>query len=123
MDNAWKYQYDRYRDVFINVPMNGDIAGLCARTDFTHDAWYSPAGLNRGILKNIVRPTWDASKANRDELYKGGVNPITTQLGAGAILFGDKTISEMLSDPPLWFARSTICLHAFCGVFALQIIL
>jgi phage tail sheath protein FI len=91
-DNAWKYQYDRYRDTFVNVPMNGDIAGLCARTDFTHDAWYSPAGLNRGILKNIVRPTWDASKANRDELYKGGVNPITTQLGAGAILFGDKTM-------------------------------
>ena len=92
MDNAWKYQYDRYRDTFVNVPMNADIAGLCARTDFTHDAWFSPAGLNRGTIKNIVRPSWDASKANRDELYKGGVNPITTQLGAGNILFGDKTM-------------------------------
>ena len=92
MDNAWKYQYDRYRDVFINVPMNGDIAGLCARTDFTNDAWFSPAGLNRGTIKNIVRPSWDANQANRDELYKGGVNPITTQLGAGNILFGDKTM-------------------------------
>ena len=91
-DNAWKYQYDRYRDTFVNVPMNGDIAGLCARTDFTNDAWFSPAGLNRGVLKNIVRPSWDANQANRDELYKGGVNPITTQLGAGAILFGDKTM-------------------------------
>ena len=92
MDNAWKYQYDRYRDVFINVPMNGDIAGLCARTDFTNDAWFSPAGLNRGVIKNIVRPSWDASQGDRDELYKGGVNPITTQLGAGNILFGDKTM-------------------------------
>ena len=92
MDNAWKYQYDRYRDVFINVPMNGDIAGLCARTDFTNDAWFSPAGLNRGVIKNIVKPSWDASQANRDELFKGGVNPITTQLGAGALLFGDKTM-------------------------------
>ena len=92
MDNAWKYQYDRYRDVFINVPMNGDIAGLCARTDFTNDAWFSPAGLNRGTIKNIVRPSWDASQGDRDELYKGGVNPITTQLGAGNILFGDKTM-------------------------------
>ena len=92
MDNAWKYQYDRYRDLFLNVPMNGDIAGLCARTDFTHDAWFSPAGLNRGTIKNIVRPSWDASQGDRDELYKGGVNPITTQLGAGNILFGDKTM-------------------------------
>ena len=92
MDNAWKYQYDRYRDVFINVPMNGDIAGLCARTDFTNDAWFSPAGLNRGVIKNIVRPSWDASQGDRDELYKGGINPITTQLGAGNILFGDKTM-------------------------------
>ena len=92
MDNAWKYQYDRYRDTFVNVPMNGDIAGLCARTDFTNDAWFSPAGLTRGILKNIVRPSWDANQANRDELYKGGVNPITTQLGAGNLLFGDKTM-------------------------------
>ena len=92
MDNAWKYQYDRYRDLFVNVPMNGDIAGLCARTDFTNDAWFSPAGLTRGTIKNIVRPSWDASQANRDELYKGGVNPITTQLGAGNILFGDKTM-------------------------------
>ena len=92
MDNAWKYQYDRYRDVFINVPMNGDIAGLCARTDFTNDAWFSPAGLNRGTIKNIVRPSWDASQGDRDELYKGGINPITTQLGAGNILFGDKTM-------------------------------
>ena len=50
MDNAWKYQYDRYRDVFINVPMNGDIAGLFARTDFTNDAWFSPEGLNRCCL-------------------------------------------------------------------------
>ena len=33
MDGAWKYQYDRYNDVFTYVPMNGDIAGLCARTD------------------------------------------------------------------------------------------
>ena len=92
MDNAWKYQYDRYRDVFINVPMNGDIAGLCARTDFTNDAWFSPAGLNRGVIKNIVRPSWDASQGDRDELYKSGINPITTQLGAGNILFGDKTM-------------------------------
>jgi phage tail sheath protein FI len=97
MDNAWKYQYDRYRDTFINVPMNGDIAGLCARTDFSNDAWFSPAGLTRGVIKNIIKPSWDAAKADRDELYKGGVNPITTQLGAGVLLFGDKTMQTVPS--------------------------
>ena len=92
MDNAWKYQYDRYRDIFVYVPMNGDIAGLCARTDFTNDAWFSPAGLTRGVIKNIVKPSWDTTQADRDVLYKGGVNPITTQLGAGNLLYGDKTM-------------------------------
>jgi phage tail sheath protein FI len=92
MDNAWKYQYDRYRDIFVNVPMNGDIAGLCARTDLTNDAWFSPAGLTRGTIKNIVKSSWEPNKAQRDELYQAGVNPITTQQGAGVILFGDKTM-------------------------------
>ena len=55
MDGAWKYQYDRYNDIFRYVPMNGDMAGLCARTDFTNAAWWSPAGLTRGGIKNIVK--------------------------------------------------------------------
>ena len=92
MDSAWKYQYDRYRDDFVYAPMNGDIAGLCARTDFTNDPWFSPAGFNRGVIKNIVRPSWDAQRAHRDELYKIGTNPVVTQPGVGSILFGDKTM-------------------------------
>ena len=92
MDSAWKYQYDRYQDKFIYVPMNGDIAGLCARLDHTHDAWWSPAGLNRGAIKNIVKLSWEPTKANRDALYKIGVNPLVTQTGAGVLLWGDKTM-------------------------------
>ena len=92
MDSAWKYQYDRYQDKFIYVPMNGDIAGLCARLDHTHDAWWSPAGLNRGAIKNIVKLSWEPTKANRDALYKIGVNPLITQTGAGVLLWGDKTM-------------------------------
>ena len=92
MDNAWKYQYDRYRDLFLYVPMNPDIAGLCARTDLSHDAWYSPAGLTRGTIKNIVKTSWEPNKAERDTLYQSSVNPITTQQGAGVLLFGDKTM-------------------------------
>ena len=92
MDSAWKYQYCRYQDKFMYVPMNGDIAGLCARLDHTHDAWWSPAGLNRGAIKNIVKLSWEPTKANRDALYKIGVNPLVTQTGAGVLLWGDKTM-------------------------------
>ena len=84
--------YDRYRDVFFYCPMNGDIAGLCARLDFTHDAWWSPAGINRGSIKNIVKLSWEPTKADRDTMYKAGVNPLVTQTGAGVILWGDRTM-------------------------------
>ena len=92
MDSQWKYQYCRYQDKFMYVPMNGDIAGLCARLDFTHDAWWSPAGINRGAIKNIVKLSWEPTKADRDTLYKAGVNPLVTQTGAGVILWGDRTM-------------------------------
>jgi phage tail sheath protein FI len=92
MDSSWKYQYDRYRDVFFYSPMNGDIAGLCARLDFTHDAWWSPAGVNRGAIKNIVKLSWEPTKADRDTMYKAGINPLVTQTGAGVILWGDRTM-------------------------------
>ena len=97
MDGAWKYQYDRYNDVFRYIPMNGDIAGLCARTDFTHDAWWSPAGYNRGTIKNIVKLSWEANKANRDVMYQIGINPLITPRGAGVLLFGDKTMQVIPS--------------------------
>jgi phage tail sheath protein FI len=92
MDGAWKYQYCRYQDKFMYVPMNGDIAGLCARLDFTHDAWWSPAGMNRGAIKNIVKLSWEPTKADRDTMYKAGINPLITQTGAGVLLWGDRTM-------------------------------
>ena len=97
MDSAYKYQYDRYNDVFRYIPMNGDIAGLCARTDFTNDAWWSPAGLTRGTIKNIVKLSWEPSKADRDSMYKIGINPIITQRGSGVCLWGDKTMQAVPS--------------------------
>ena len=97
MDSAWKYQYDRYRDVFFYCPMNGDIAGLCARTDFTNDAWWSPAGLTRGQIKNIVKLSWEATKAERDTMYPLSINPLITQKGAGVVLWGDKTMQTVPS--------------------------
>ena len=97
MDGAWKYQYDRYNDKFVYVPCNGDIAGLCARTDYTHDAWWSPAGYNRGTIKNIVKLSWEPNKANRDVMYQLGINPLITPKGAGVLLFGDKTMQVIPS--------------------------
>jgi phage tail sheath protein FI len=96
VDSGWKYQYDKYNDVFRWVPLNADIAGLCARTDQTNDPWFSPAGFNRGNIKNVVKLAFNPDKADRDDLYKIGVNPVVNFPGQGTILYGDKTL---LSKP------------------------
>ena len=92
MDSGWKRQYDRYNDTYINVPLNADTAGLCARTDTTNDAWWSPAGFNRGQIKNVVKLVWAPNQTERDTLYKNGVNPVATFPGEGTLLYGDKTL-------------------------------
>ena len=92
MDSGAKYQYDKYNDVYRWIPLNGDIAGLCARTDQSNDAWWSPAGYNRGIIKNVVKLAYNPSKTDRDTLYKNGINPVVTFPGQGTLLFGDKTL-------------------------------
>jgi phage tail sheath protein FI len=92
LDSGYKYQYDRYNDKYRYVPLNGDIAGLCARTDYTNDPWFSPGGLNRGQIKNVVRLATNPNKTQRDTLYKKGVNPVVTFPGEGTIFFGDKTL-------------------------------
>jgi phage tail sheath protein FI len=92
LDSGYKYMYDRYNDVYRWVPLNGDTAGLCARTDSQKDPWWSPAGFNRGQIKNLVKLRFNPHKADRDILYKNGVNPIVTFPGQGTILFGDKTL-------------------------------
>jgi phage tail sheath protein FI len=92
MDSGWKYQYDRYNDVYRWIPLNADIAGLCARTDFTADPWFSPAGVNRGQIRNVVKLAFNPNKGQRDTLYSAGVNPVISSPGYGTILFGDKTL-------------------------------
>jgi hypothetical protein len=92
MDSGWKYQYDRYNDVYRWVPLNGDTAGLCVRTDFVADPWFSPGGFNRGQVKNVVKLAFSPSQTERDNLYKKGVNPVVTFPGQGTVLYGDKTL-------------------------------
>ena len=92
LDSGYKYQYDRYNDIYRWVPLNGDVAGLCVRTDNTNDAWWSPAGFNRGQIKNIVKLAFNPRKAERDVMYSNGINPVVTFPGQGTILYGDKTL-------------------------------
>ena len=90
-DSSYKYQYDKYNDVFRFVPMNGDTAGLCANTDSVADAWFSPAGYNRGGVRGAVKLSYNPAKAERDVLYRARVNPVVNFPGQGVTLFGDKT--------------------------------
>ena len=92
LDSGYKYQYDKFNDVYRYVPLNGDIAGLCARTDNDRDPWYSPGGLSRGQIKNLIKLSYNPSKADRDTLYVKGINPVVTFPGEGTVLFGDKTL-------------------------------
>jgi len=92
LDSGYKYQYDKYNDVYRYIPLNGDIAGLCVRTDDVRDPWFSPAGFNRGAIKNVIKLAYNPSKAERDVLYKNGINPVVTFPGQGTVLYGDKTL-------------------------------
>jgi len=91
-DSGWKYQYDKYNDVYRWIPLNGDMAGLCAYTDNVRAPWWSPAGLTRGVVKNVIKLALNPNQAQRDVLYKGGVNPVVSFPGQGTILYGDKTL-------------------------------
>jgi hypothetical protein len=96
MDSGWKYIYDKYNDMFRYIPLNPDIAGLCARTEFNTQSWFSPAGLNRGFIKNVIKLAFNPDQGARDLLYVAGINPVATFSGEGTLLYGDKT---MLKKP------------------------
>ena len=90
-DSGYKYMYDRFSDTFRYVPLNGDIAGTCARNDTTNFPWFSPAGTTRGAILNAVKLAFNPTKGQRDTLYSNRINPVIFSPGAGIVLFGDKT--------------------------------
>jgi len=92
MDSGWKYQYDPYNDKFRYLPLNPDIAGLCAKTDQIAEPWFSPAGFNRGAIRNVIKLAYSPDKTDRDKLYVKGINPVVSFTGEGIVLFGDKTM-------------------------------
>jgi Phage tail sheath protein subtilisin-like domain/Phage tail sheath C-terminal domain len=101
-DSGWKYQYDKYNQVYTYIPLNADIAGLCVYTDTVRAPWFSPAGYNRGFIKNVTKLAWSPSNNSnaatggngyRDLLYQNAVNPVVTFKNVGTILYGDKTLT------------------------------
>ena len=90
-DSGYKYMYDKYNDVYRFVPLNGDIAGLCANTDRVADPWFSPGGYNRGNVRGAIKLAYNPQQANRDILYQARINPVVDFPGQGVVLFGDKT--------------------------------
>ena len=91
-DSTAVYVYDKYNDVYRWIGAAGHHAGLCANTDSVADAWFSPAGVNRGQLLGVTKLAFNPKKADRDTLYKARVNPIVSLPGQGTLLFGDKTL-------------------------------
>lgn len=92
MHSAWKYQYDRFNDEYFWLPLGGDIAGLCSRVDYDYYPWYSPAGLNRGQIKNCIKLSHHEPLYMRDALYINGINPVVSFPNQGTVLYGDKTL-------------------------------
>jgi hypothetical protein len=90
-DSGYKYMYDRFANTFRYVPLNGDVAGLCARNDINNFPWFSPAGTTRGAILNAVKLAYNPSKTQRDRLYSNRINPVIFSPGSGIVLFGDKT--------------------------------
>jgi len=90
-DSGYKYMYDKYNDVYRYVPLNGDIAGLCANTDKVADPWYSPGGYNRGAIRGAIKLSYNPKNSERDQLYRKRINPVVNFPGQGVVLFGDKT--------------------------------
>lgn len=97
MDSGWKLQYDVFNDKYRWIPLNADVAGLCAATDTAFDPWWSPAGFTRGKIKNTVALAFNPPKTLRDELYKNNVNPVVSFKGDGVVLYGDKTLQTKSS--------------------------
>ena len=93
LDTGWGYQYDKYNDTYRWVPLNGDMAGVLARTDADADTWFSPAGFQRGLINSAIRLAYNPKQEERDELYRIGYNPVVSFPGQGTVLFGDKTLS------------------------------
>jgi len=96
-DSGYKYMFDRFSNTFRYIPLNGDIAGICARNDINNFPWFSPAGTSRGSILNAIKLAYNPSRSQRDRLYTNRINPVIFSPGSGIVLFGDKTAFAVAS--------------------------
>jgi hypothetical protein len=93
-----KYQFDKFNDTNRWLSPIGDVCGLYAETDLNNDPWFAPAGINRGVMRNVIKLAFNPTKASRDNLYVNSINPIITIPGEGTgIVFGQKTATSVAS--------------------------
>ena len=90
-DSGYKYVYDKYNDTYRYLPCAADVAGLCINTTINSETWFSPAGYNRGNLRNATKLAYSPKQSERDRLYTARINPVVSFPGQGIVLFGDKT--------------------------------
>ena len=122
-DSGYKKMYDKYNDVYRWVPLNGDIAGVCAYTDAVEDPWWSPGGLTRGQIRGSVELAFDPTQAERDALYRARVNPVVSFAGEGTVLWGDKTgLSANTAFSRINVRRLFITMEEACKVAARSIL-
>ena len=122
-DSGYKKQYDKYNDVYRWVPLNGDIAGVCAYTDAVEDPWWSPGGLTRGQIRGSVELAFDPTQTERDALYRARINPVVSFAGEGTVLWGDKTgLSANTAFSRINVRRLFITMEEACKVAARSIL-
>ena len=88
----WKYQYDKQNDVNRWLPVSADVAGITAFTAVNRDAWFAPAGYNRGLMKNVIKFAINPIRNYRDMLYPENINPCLVDATDGPVVLGQKTL-------------------------------
>ena len=79
------------------VPPSVIVPGAIAASDRIAAEWFAPAGLNRGVLGNVIEAKMRLNQAERDRLYNAKINPIATFPQTGVCIWGQKTLQEKSS--------------------------
>jgi len=122
-DSGYKKMYDKFNDVYRYVPLNADLAGVCALTDAVADPWWSPGGLSRGQIRGAIELALNPTQTERDKLYRERINPVVTFPGEGTMLWGDKTaLSQNSAFSRINVRRLFITIEEACKIAARSIL-
>ena len=90
----WVKVLDTAANKPVLVPPSVIVPGAIAASDRIGAEWFAPAGLNRGILGNVIEAKIRLNQAERDTLYDNKINPIATFPQTGVCIWGQKTLQE-----------------------------